>query len=741
MKKIMKKWYPLLVSFFILFTSCISELDKYYAIPDWLKGDSWKVMESKGNLKLFMSAVERSAYKDLVQGKGIITVFAPTDSAFQAYLTKHNYATVADIPQAELDQLIGFHVMQYSYSKDALMNYKPGGAESENAVEGIYYKFRTYSREAISDETDPLTGTVYKVIHTDRLLPVFSHKFFKGNKIDAKSNYEFMFPGSTWTGDAGFNVCDASVLEYTQATDNGFVYTLNKVLEPLPTIYQALAADNDYSSFIGMYDRFKTYTYDAEASNNYGEGKSLYVRNYLGNLPAISSEWISTSYSASITSMFAHNLFAPNNSALQAFFDKYWAPYYADISKVRYEPLLSVLANHVYSGSILFPEQIESGNIKSRSGTTIMFDRAKAVKRQICVNGGVYGLSEVIVPTMFDMVTGPLYRDPKYTMMLDMMINGSLISTLTSNSVQFKVFYPSDSLLIKYTTVEGKRLYYTDEYAAKYGYQFVKIDGDGGPTPMSSSQKKSLAGSHVATELITNKGDEYIYRTLTGFSYLYINGNKVYSSGLYNQAVNYYDDKAPTFTKIPGDWGNGDAYALSDNENSSALVPESNQFKFFTPDAPATPADLNDFVKLTAAAGMQTTVPIYDFLMGERYILLVPPAAQLNSYLESIGYIEIVGGIINVKDKPALEKYLKACFINVNDSKLIDYPFAGARVQGDMTTFATTGLLPVKLKITDNTSYLSITDPKDNVVKITSFFPRIFADGAVYTIEKPLVLE
>ena len=158
--------------------------------------------------------------------------------------------------------------------------------------------------------------------------------------------------------------------------------------------------------------------------------------------------------------------------------------------------------------------------------------------------------------------------------MLDMMINGSLISTLLSNSVQFKVFYPSDSLLINYTSVDGKRLYYTDEYAAKYGYQYVKIDGDGGPTPMSSTQKKSLAGSHVATEHITSKGDEAIFRTLTPFSYLYMKGNKIYSSGLYNQAVNYNDDMAPTFTKIPGDWSNGDAYALSDNASSSALVPE-----------------------------------------------------------------------------------------------------------------------------------------------------------------------
>lgn len=739
----MKKWYPLLLSIFILFTSCVSELDKYYEVPDWLKGDSWKVMESRGNFKLFMSAIELSSYKELVQGKGIITVMAPTDSAFQAYLQKHNYTSVHDIPQATLDQLIGYHIIQYSYNKDALIDYKPYGTGTENSIGGEYYKFRTYSREGITTETDPVLGKTYKVIHTDRLLPVFSYKLFEGNQIDAKSNYEFLFPGSKWTGAGGFNVCDASVLEYTRATDNGFVYTINKVIEPLNTIYQNLVADNDYSSFINMYERFKTYTYDAVATNNYGEGDSLFVKMYGGVLPTISSEWNSTSFSATNTTNFAYNVLAPRNDAMQTFFNKYWAPYYNSLGDVRFEPLLAVLQNHVNTGTLLFPEQIESGVIKSPWGTAITFDRSKVAKRQLCVNGSIYGLSDVIVPPMFTKVTGPVYRDPKYTMILDMMINGSLIPTLISNSVSFKVFYPSDSLLIKHTTVEGKSLYYADEFAAKYGYQFVKIDGDGGPTPMSSSMKRSLGGSHVATELITSRGNESIYRTLTAFSYLYIKGPKVYSSGLYNQAVNYNDDKAPTFTKIDGDWGNGEAYALSDNASSSALVPESSQFKYFIPDGPATPADLNMFVKMAGLAGMQQTTPIYDFLMGERFILLVPPANDLVAYLVSKGYIAESAGVYTAVNKAGLASYLKTYFIKVNASKLLDYPFPGARVQGNIETFAykADGFTPVSIKLTDMSSYLGITDPKGNSLKITSYFPRIYADGAIYNIDQLLIVE
>lgn len=739
----MKKWSPLLLSFIILFTSCLSELDKYYEVPDWLKGDAWKVMETKGNFKLFMSAVERSSYKDLIQGKGIITVMAPTDSAFQAYLTKHSYSSVDEIPQTDLDQLIGYHVLQYSYSKDALMNYKPGGAESENNTDGMYFKFRTYSREGIGTETDALLNKSYKVIHSDRLLPVFSYKLFEGYGIDAKSNYEFLFPDSKWTGENGFNIGDAKVLEYTRATDNGFVYTINKVIEPLPTIAQSLTKDPNYSSFISNYERFKVYIYDAVASNNYGEGDSLFVKRYSGELPPISSEWPTTTYDAAYTSYYSLNVLAPRNDAMQAFFNKYWAPYYKTLSDVRFEPLLAVLQNHINSGFFAFPENLESGKIKSILGNYLTVGKSKIDKRQVCVNGSLYGLTEVIVPPMFTKVTAPLYKDPKYTMFLDMTINGSLTSTLISNSVKFKVFYPSDSMFINNTFVEGKRLYYFDEYAAKYGYQYVKIDGDGGPTPMSSSMKRSLAGSHVATELLTSRGDEYIYRTLTSFSYLYIKGNKIYSSGLYNQSVNYGSDKAPAFVKLSGDWDNGDVYELSDMNDASALVPESNQFKFFIPDGPATPADMNMFVKLAGLAGMQQTTPIYDFLMGERFILLLAPATQLLSYCVSKGYIEDNSGNLTVLNKTGLLSYLKSYFVNVNSSKLLDYPFPGARIEGNVTTFSkhSDGITPVTLTLTDNNSYIGIKDPKGNSLKVTSFFPRIYADGAVYLIDQPLNVE
>ena len=112
----MKKYF-LIGLFFCSLAACQSEMDKYYEIPDWLKGNAYEVMKDKGTFSTFMRA-------DLVKGKGIVTVMAPTDEAFTAYLSKHNYSSIDDIPEVELNKLVGYHLVYYSYSKRDFLFYQ-----------------------------------------------------------------------------------------------------------------------------------------------------------------------------------------------------------------------------------------------------------------------------------------------------------------------------------------------------------------------------------------------------------------------------------------------------------------------------------------------------------------------------------------------------------------------------------------------------------------------------------------
>ncbi|HEY6913715.1 MAG TPA: hypothetical protein VI413_03480, partial [Paludibacter sp.] len=238
--------------------------------------------------------------------------------------------------------------------------------------------------------------------------------------------------------------------------------------------------------------------------------------------------------------------------------------------------------------------------------------------------------------------------------------------------------------------------------------------------------KKTFAGGHIATEMISNRGTEYVYRTLTPYNYLYINGNKVYSSALFNLGV---DAKVPTFTKIEGDWSNGAAYALS-GETASALVPESNQFKNLT--STSSPADLKNMIAYLTAAGITSSSPPYNFLQGERFIVLVPPAASLLA-----GYTALPS---KTPDKVAA--FLKPYFINVGASNLLDYPFPGAGVQGTLVSFGKkSDGTAATFTLVDRGNELVIIDAKGNEAKITSYFPKIYADGAAYQIDKLLVVE
>jgi len=763
MGKIFRKWTPILVCILLSFTSCETELEKYYATPDWLKGNSWEVLEKKGDFKLFLAAVEKSSFKDLVQGKGLVTVMAPTDLAFREYLKAHNYdtTTVNDIPASQIDKLVGFHLLFYSFNKETFENYKPDGIESTNLLAGMYYKFRTKSREPISVELDPTTGKYHKVIHNDRFLPVFSYNFFNSLKIDAKTNYEFFYPNSTWTGANGFNISNASVKEYGIVSDNGYVYTIDKVLDPLETIYTNLKNDDNYSQFTNAYERFAAYQYDAIATADYGKGDSLYVKNYSVVLPPIASEWPVSSYrSLAELSSSGYNVIAPDNLAMQAFYEKYWQKPYKDkgLDSVNFEPLLALLDNHVFSSTVLFPEQFEAGIIKLSTGSGISFNRSEVQKKNICVNGSVYGLNKIVVPPMFEKVTAPMYCDPSYNMILNIMKNSGYIPTLTSDAIKFEIFYPLDSMIVKNSNLDGKAISYLNTNSKQYGAQAVTIEGDAGPTNMSVSQKKKFAGAHITTGIIASRGSETIYRTMLPFNYIYTKDDSVYSSTLLNlkmaaaaavaaaktasevsaaaTAVASAASKTPKFSII-GDWSNGRAYALL-GETAMALTPEYNQFRALT--TTTAPKNISTFISYAGVAGLTNLIPPYSsFMQGERFILLVPPTASLLAGYNALP--KPTGSSRPTVDQVAA--FLKSYFINVSSSNLLDYPFPGANVQGTLVSFGkkSDGKTPVTFTLVDRGTELVIIDAKGKEIKVTSYLPYIYDDGAVYQIDNLLSVE
>ena len=731
--KTVLRWFLLTTCVLFFFASCRKNLDKYYEVPSWLKGNAWQTLEEDGNYTIFLDGIERSGFKDLVNGTGIVTVIAPNDSAFRIYLSGKGYESIGAVPDADLKKLIAYHLVYYSFDKEKFFNFQPYpvGTEIDPSENGLYYKHRTKSRSEIETFFDPTENNVsHKVFHKERFLPVFSAEIFKSKNIDAKTNYEFFYPNSAWTGGSdGFNISNASVKQYAIVTDNGYIYEVNKVLEPLETIYKELDDDSNYSIFKKAYDRFAEFNYDEQLTSDYGNGDSLFLY-YHTALPKIASEWtyngengIPDYANMAELSKKAYNVFAPDNKAMTDFYNTYWKQYYTSMDSVNFWPIAYLLYNHVFEGSIVFPEEIEAGKIKSAFGNSIQFDRASAEKKQICVNGTLYGLNEVLTPPMFNSVTGPALEDPRFNMFLIMIAQTYLIYPLMSDQKTFKLFLPTDSMLLnEHTFVRGRELFYVDLNPKKFGQQIVQIMGDVDFVPMNTYQMSEVVQNHVAVGApFATSGFVSVYKTMSSYNYLMVSHDSIFSSSIYNS-------KSPgtKFKLIAGERNNGDTYELQGD--ASALTLDNTLFKtIMNPASLLHPAEFNEFkTKLITKTDFISTN--FSFLQGNRFIVFIPD----NSHSADFDLIPTASAT----------DYAKYYFVDVSNSNLADYPFAGAGVQGKLKTFKsnTNGGFE-ELTLVDTGNGLEVYDKLGNKAKVIGFFPHIYADGAAYLIDNMLKFE
>ncbi|WP_257669692.1 fasciclin domain-containing protein [Parapedobacter tibetensis] len=721
---------------FSVFCQCQKQpWEEHYERPEWLRGNAWEVLEARGNFEIFLEAAERAGYKNVLTGKVIATVMAPNDQAMQQYFQAHDIASVEGMPIAQLRKLIGFHLVYYAYDRAKFSNYQPQGVDNAiPANAGLHYKHRTRSQDTVSVWRDPVSQLNRTVYHKERFLPVISSTLFSTKGIDAKRNYEYFYPQSTWNAGASeFHISDAYVEEYAIATDNGYVYLIDRVLEPLETVHKLLSDEQDYSTFMKIYDRFIEFWYDAPTSAQYsGLADSLFIVRH-GALPQIASEW---SYNGEDgqpdyanlgeLSYKAFNVFAPNNQALSQFFEAYWSSYYPSIDDVGFLPLSLLLNNHVYQGNVVFPDEIAQGNkITSSYGNPITFDPyTEVATKGIGTNGVYYGLNKVIVPNMFYSVTGPLLQNPDYKMFLHMAANANIIQPLMSDVVEYTLFVPEDEVILN-TLYGDSYLFWNEGHPLRYGDEAVEVENSEGiRVPMSQSAMNQFVSNHIASGRITQFAGKQVFRTRNPFNYLYVTQDGVASSASYNNGMFF------PVRQIPGSWTNGLVYATD-----AALLREPGSIKFMIGGATTATSPLqefSEFAMLLNRAGLLPSGSELSFLLGERFLLFAPSNEAIREALT-------MGGIIP-EDNTELAEYLKYYFVPINENSLSDYPFPGFGVQGEWRTAHLAGGMRSRLTLTDQGATLQLRDATGQVAQVVSEFPKTFNDGAIYQIDRLLSL-
>lgn len=801
----MKKWTSLLASAFLLFFLSCNEMDKYYDndrhATSVSVGNAWDYLESRGNFTNFLAAVQKVGYEDLVRGKGLATIFAPDDEAFQKYFARHGYSSVNDVPDAELSNMVTYHLLYYSFNADRFMEYRPEGTTADDDYVGLYFKYRTRSRDANEMIEDPSKGKEVEVLHQEKYIPVFTPNLYgwynnhgsSGSTGAVNYNYFYDSYGSDlWQGDnwvAGnepyFRVSNAGVKEYSIITDNGYLYVLDDVVEPLKTIYQTIAADDNFSTFAHAYDRFKDLTYNEYLSLNYNNRDSAFLYQSTG-LPSIAYERTSLTISsgestsdmeATLLGPLSSNtltVFAPSNQAMESFYTTYWEPYYGvnNWDSIKFTPLLALMGEQVgthrlwASAGPLLPSEISKGNaVTAVSYTPITIDPASdVVTKAFCSNGTLYGVNSLIsVPKYFSYVTAPAFMNPKYNMFLLLMARSGVLDLYTAETQTFYAFYPSDDMLKNTQVGDGnsETLIYENAQPNKYGYEDITYSDGEATVSLGMAASARIVRSQVCDNMIEVAGsDEKIYRTTySTFNYLYQKGDSIFSTAKYNSHYGFQgaqdNNDMITITEMTSDLPevrNGRVFSLDGEKSATALMPEERSFEEISPNQSQIPweflettagtrnfyqtgiaGSLNDltgrlqvYETIKAHDGGGTTVPRY-------IVFALSNQAVVDAWADRI----ITNGRNNL-----FSRYMPNLFVSVERSRLIDYPFPGdgmgTRTLYTFKTKTNTEGEYTSIQLDDMGTHLQLTDSKGRKVKVVNSFPYIYADCAVYIIDSYL---
>ena len=740
-----------------LFAGCEDKMDEHYKIPDWVAGSEWEVLSSgeHGNFSIFLEGADIAGFTNMLKGRSILTVMAPDDEAFQAYLSEKGYASIKDMPVEEVKKLIGFHLVDYSYTKDMLVDFRPEGTgfgtgedETASLDAGIYYKHRTNSQDEPTREMNPATNEEVLVYHRERYLPVFSYQFFQTRQIDAAENYEYFYPNSTWTGADGFNVSNASVKEYGIIANNGYIYTIDRVLEPLETIYTELKANPDFSTYTELYDTYGSYTVNTELTADYAQAygvDEIYQHTFTG-VPSIANEWpIDSEYAFSTLCSTSYTIFAPTNEAIEDFFERFWKPGgYNSLAEVDKVALSQFLYNYVYAGSMLFPSDLQATGDDapvSSMGTPLNIDPYSVAedRRIMCVNGALYGLDHIDTPASFSSVVGPIFQNKTSLSYLYALQGSGLFTSYVSDLGNYVMIIPT-----------------TDQFSAGGIYtvtstQTLEHDTPDGRVPLSSSQMQDILYMHSASLTTGEESDlpakgKKVYPLQKSWNYWFVKDGTITCNYLFNLQLNPQSTAGDPFVPFhkSSDASNGSVYSFN---YDGIFTAESGDIVHDI----AICADKNyvyhHFSQLLKQAGLASGEMIVPSLYG-RFIMFIPTNEAIEKAIAENripgfedGAFDADGNLTGtVTDAQALSDYMYSYFITLGDNGITSYPYVGSNMKSGTYRPHVEGAK--SLIYTDDGERLSVrlegADHDCHVVDDYDQFPFAFEDCCFHMIDDVL---
>ena len=565
--------------FLILIIACEKDtaLDKYYNQKGNFGGSVYDALDSTGLHNYFVRSVDSTYYGNQLKNT-LITVIAPSDEAFKAYFDKHGYNDLSSVPEKELQQLIGHHILNWPQRPD-VFNDNP-----------FIFKRQTNMAQDTVVKYDIKTGTNITVVQERKFLQFYTQgvlSFYGGTADDYK-----ILTGSELSPSTGFNIYDVpvdSIVPY----GNGWIYYVDKVVEPYQNLDDWLM-DSDYSLFNFMFNRFSFYETEGPDETYYENVPitTLIKRNIINSNDnrhyGVDMELCFETVSAlkqigdfKIYPKAGSNftVVAPENEALESFIENTFSDYPGFretvnnlddgvLENLHVKLIIKQIINpYLFLKQPVFPSNFYAGNVIASDKTSLKFSPQDIIETILCSNGYGYGVKTFVTPRTFTSILKPIYTTPNYKCITAAFDRVKLISYLNDINADFTLLLPTDEAFLK----NGILLKTADEFNAGYGSitntkgQNDYIFYDSTATPAAALTDRELMDlilCHLFIEPITPSSQKQYAFSAQG----YYNGITVDSAWSGGNFVGYEGDRTiiPNIVKNITDLDNGKVYVIDE---------------------------------------------------------------------------------------------------------------------------------------------------------------------------------
>ena len=430
---------------------CNKKFDQYYARPTNLEPPIYQQLQSKGKFKNFLAVIDKAGYKQTLSAAGYWTVFAPNDSAFQAYFTTNN-TSVEKMDSSTARSLVQFMLVYNAFEKDRIDDYQSNTGWLPDQA----FRRRTAYYTSFYDDTMQ-NGTVVKTIQSNRngsyvstdnnnkYIPYFTDVYFNSRGLTA-ADYNYFYPNTQY---AGFNIAGAKVVTQDIIAENGVIDEIDRVLTPLPSIEEYLRSRPEYSEFKKLFDKYMvSFVSNSDATNRYklltGDNKQVYVKVYNTSLAFSPNNENYLKLQDNDGQQNSWTMFVPKNDVLLDYEKKVLLEYYGSFDNTPTSIILDFLNAHMWLTPV-WPSKFSS-TINFVGEEARFNPQTDVLDRKILSNGMFYGTNKVQEANVFSTVYAKAYLDPKFSIMTRL-LSTDLKFVITNPNSKFTLFMMPDAVL------------------------------------------------------------------------------------------------------------------------------------------------------------------------------------------------------------------------------------------------------------------------------------------------------